>query len=78
MEPQPRHSSEDTPELLESEDDGESGADSFFTDDELTYQEGVDPAEELSYLLLYVAVKNTFEGKTIHVPKPHRSFVCKS
>ncbi|XP_045891389.1 piggyBac transposable element-derived protein 4-like [Micropterus dolomieu] len=49
MEPQPRHSSEETLELLESEDDGESGADSFFTDDELTYQEGVDPAEDDDY-----------------------------
>lgn len=30
---------------LESEDDGESEAESFLTDDELAYQEGLDPFE---------------------------------
>lgn len=32
--------------LLESDDDGESGAESFLTDDELVYEKGLDPAEE--------------------------------
>ena len=32
--------------ILESDDDGESGAESFLTDDELAYQEGLDSAEE--------------------------------
>lgn len=32
--------------FLESDDDGESGAESFLTDDELAYDEGFDPAEE--------------------------------
>lgn len=32
--------------ILESDDDGDSGANSFLTDDELTYQERLDPAEE--------------------------------
>ncbi len=35
------------PELaFESEEEGESGAESFLTDDELAYQEGLDPFEE--------------------------------
>lgn len=37
---------EAAPELLESEDGGESGAESFLTEDELAYDEGLDPAEE--------------------------------
>lgn len=37
---------EAAPELLESEDEGESGAESFLTEDELAYDEGLDPAEE--------------------------------
>lgn len=32
--------------LESDDDDGESGAESFLTDDELAYQEGLDPAEE--------------------------------
>lgn len=32
--------------LFESDDDGESGAESFLTDDELAYEEGLDPTEE--------------------------------
>ncbi len=32
--------------LLDSDNEGESGAESFLTDDELAYQEGLDPAEE--------------------------------
>lgn len=37
---------EAAPELFESEDEGESGAESFLTEDELAYDEGLDPAEE--------------------------------
>ncbi len=32
--------------MLESEDEGESWAESSLTDDELSYQDGLDPAEE--------------------------------
>ncbi|XP_028419488.1 piggyBac transposable element-derived protein 4-like [Perca flavescens] len=32
--------------ILESDDDGESGAESFLTDEEMAYQEGFDPAED--------------------------------
>ncbi|XP_018543850.1 piggyBac transposable element-derived protein 4 [Lates calcarifer] len=32
--------------IVDSEDDGESGAESFLTDDELSYREGRDPAED--------------------------------
>ncbi|KAK9522077.1 hypothetical protein VZT92_018567 [Zoarces viviparus] len=37
----------EAPIVVESEDDGESGAESFLTDEEMAYQEGIDPAEDL-------------------------------
>ncbi|GLD59524.1 piggyBac transposable element-derived protein 4-like protein [Lates japonicus] len=36
--------------IVDSEDDGESGAESFLTDDELSYREGRDPAEDDDFL----------------------------
>lgn len=47
--PSKRHTTteEALDQILESEDEGESGAESFLTDDELAYQEGLDPAEDM-------------------------------
>ncbi|XP_049899075.1 piggyBac transposable element-derived protein 4-like [Epinephelus moara] len=74
MDVRPKRSSEKScASLLESDDDEESGAESFLTDEEMAYQQGLDPAEDLDDEQQDAEEPNTSRKDHGHVQPKERS-----